>query len=115
VEYTNPKCVQASMGSFLRVAVHYGDLSEILSQKPENTLIYGTFMEGEDIYQTNLEQKSCIVIGNEAHGISKSVEKLITKKIHIPSFSVEKNHAESLNASIATAIFCSEIKRRINY
>jgi TrmH family RNA methyltransferase len=112
VEYTNPKCVQASMGSFLRVSIHYGDLPRILSQKPENMPIYGTFMEGENIYQTELEQKSCIVIGSEAHGISKSVESLMTKKIHIPSFSVEKNHAESLNASIATAIFCSELKRR---
>jgi TrmH family RNA methyltransferase len=112
VEYTNPKCVQASMGSFLRVAVHYGDLSEILSKKPENMPIYGSFMDGENIYQTELNEKSCIVIGNEAHGISKSLEILITKKIHIPSFSAEKNHAESLNASIATAIFCSELKRR---
>jgi TrmH family RNA methyltransferase len=113
VEYTNPKCIQASMGSFLRVAVHYGNLSEILSQKPENTPIYGAFMDGETIYQTDLEQKSCVVIGNEAHGISKSIESFITKKIHIPSFSTEKNHAESLNASIATAIFCSEIRRRV--
>ena len=112
VEYTNPKCVQASMGSFLRVNVCYGDLSEILSQKPANTPVYGTFMEGENIYRTNLEQKSCIVIGNETHGISKSVESLMTQKIHIPSFSTETKHAESLNASVATAIFCSELKRR---
>jgi len=113
VEYTNPKCIQASMGSFLRVEVHYGDLPEILSQKPENTPIYGTFMDGETIYQAELDSKACIVIGNEAHGISKSVESRITKRVHIPSFSTESKHAESLNASIATAIFCSEIKRRI--
>ena len=112
VEYTNPKCIQASMGSFLRVEVHYGDLSEILSQKPENTPIYGAFMDGENIYQTELNSKACIVIGNETHGISKSVESLITKKIHIPSFSNEIKHAESLNASVATAIFCSELRRR---
>jgi TrmH family RNA methyltransferase len=112
VEYTNPKCVQASMGSFLRVEVHYGDLPKILSQKPKNTPIYGTFMEGENIYQAELDTKACIVIGNEAHGISKSVELLVTKKIHIPSFSNERNHAESLNASIATAILCSEFRRR---
>ena len=112
VEYTNPKCIQASMGSFLRVEVHYGNLPEILSQKPENMPIYGTFMEGENIYHTELDSKACIVVGNEAHGISKSVESLITKKIHIPSFSNEKKHAESLNASIATAILCSEFKRR---
>jgi len=112
VEYTNPKCIQASMGSFLRVEVHYGSLSEILSQKPKNTPIYGAFMDGENIYQTELNSKACIVIGNETHGISKPVESLITKKIHIPSFSTESKHAESLNASIATAIFCSELRRR---
>jgi TrmH family RNA methyltransferase len=112
VEYTNPKCIQASMGSFLRVSVHYGSLARFLSDKKTDTPIYGSFMEGENIYQTELNPKACIVIGNEAHGISKSLEPLITKKIHIPSFSNESNHAESLNASIATAIFCSELKRR---
>ena len=112
VEYTNPKCIQASMGSFLRVSVHYGDLARFLLDKKVDTPIYGSFMDGENIYQTNLNPKACIVIGNEAHGISKPLESLITKKIHIPSFSNEKIHAESLNASIATAIFCSELKRR---
>jgi len=112
VEYTNPKCIQASMGSFLRVEVHYADLPKILSEKPESTPIYGAFMEGENIYQTELNPKSCIVIGNETHGISKPVEALLTKKIHIPSFSTEQTHAESLNASVATAIFCSELRRR---
>ena len=112
VEYTNPKCIQASMGSFLRVSVHYQDLVQCLSNKTSDTPVYGTFMEGENIYQTELNSKACIVIGNEAHGISKPLEPLITKRIHIPSFSKEPNHAESLNISIATAILCSELKRR---
>ncbi|MCL2682118.1 MAG: RNA methyltransferase [Bacteroidales bacterium] len=112
VEYTNPKCIQASMGSFLRVSVHYGDLARFLLDKKTDIPIYGTFMEGENIYQTELNPKACIIIGNEAHGISKSLESLITKKIHIPSFSNEPKHAESLNVSIATAILCSELKRR---
>jgi TrmH family RNA methyltransferase len=112
VEYTNPKCIQASMGSFLRVSMHYGSLAQFLTDKKSNTPIYGTYMGGENIYQTELNPKACIVIGNETHGISKSLEPLITKKIHIPTFSNEPNHAESLNASIATAIFCSELKRR---
>ncbi len=112
VEYTNPKCIQASMGSFLRISIHYGSLARFLHDKKINTPVYGTFMEGENIYQTELNPKSCVVIGNEAHGISKTLEPLITKKIHIPSFSTETNHAESLNASIATAIICSELKRR---
>ncbi|MDR2907830.1 MAG: RNA methyltransferase [Bacteroidales bacterium] len=112
VEFTNPKCIQASMGSFLRVSIRYGELTDILSQKPERMPVYGTFMEGENIYQTDLELKSCIVIGNEAHGISPLLESFITKKVHIPSFSTDAKHAESLNASVATAIFCSELKRR---
>jgi TrmH family RNA methyltransferase len=74
--------------------------------------IYGAFMEGENIYQTELNPKACIVIGNEAHGISKSLESLITKKIHIPSFSNNQNRAESLNVATATAVICSEFKRR---
>jgi TrmH family RNA methyltransferase len=114
VDVYNPKVVQATMGSIARVDVFYTNLNSFISKTPKNINIYGTLLEGENIYLNDLSQNGIIVIGNEAKGISKDILPLITNKIHIPSFAINKNNkAESLNASIATAIICSEFRRRI--
>ncbi len=109
VDIYNPKVVQATMGSIARVNVIYTDLASYLSQS--NLSIYGTFMEGSNIYELNLPQKGIIVMGNEANGISSSIEKLITQKISIPRFGTIQV-TESLNVATATAIILSEFKRR---
>jgi len=109
VDIYNPKVVQATMGSIARVNVIYTDLTSYLSQS--NSSIYGTFMEGSNIYELNLPQKGIIVMGNEANGISSSIEKLITQKISIPRFGTIQA-TESLNVATATAIILSEFKRR---
>jgi RNA methyltransferase, TrmH family len=117
VDLYNPKVVQATMGSIARVPVYYTNLESFLSGLKETVKIYGSFLEGENIYTMELPEKGVIVIGNESNGISGNVAKFITGKIHIPSFSDGRGsgtHAESLNASVATAILCSEFKRRIN-
>ena len=109
VDIYNPKVVQATMGSIARVNVIYTDLTSYLSQS--NLSIYGTFMEGSTIYELNLPKKGIIVMGNEANGISSSIEKLITQKISIPRFGTIQA-TESLNVATATAIILSEFKRR---
>jgi len=115
VDWFNPKVVQATMGAICRIQLHEIDVPQFL----QNTLqkyslpIYGTFLEGENIYTSNLLNKGFIVMGNEGHGISKEVEVLVTNKLLIPSFSSDQPTSESLNVSIATAIICSEFKRRI--
>lgn len=109
VDIYNPKVVQATMGSIARVEVIYTDLASYLSQS--NLPIYGTFMEGSTIYEVNLPKKGIIVMGNEANGISRSIEKLITQKISIPRFGTIQA-TESLNVATATAIILSEFKRR---
>ena len=109
VDIYNPKVVQATMGSIARVNVIYTDLTSYLSQS--NSSIYGTFMEGSTIYELNLPKKGIIVMGNEANGISRSIEKLITQKISIPRFGTIQA-TESLNVATATAIILSEFKRR---
>lgn len=108
VDCYNPKVVQASMGSLARVAVNYLDLDEYLAS--ESRIIYGTFLNGENIYDSKPEKNSVIVLGNEANGISDSIKALVQKKITIPQFG-EQQQTESLNVATATAIFLSEFRR----
>ncbi|MGB3947087.1 MAG: RNA methyltransferase [Bacteroidia bacterium] len=116
----NSKVVQSTMGSIARIHVHYIDLDSFFKTiKNKNwgtqTPIYGALLEGENIYNSKLSQSGFIVIGNESKGISDKIVAHITNKIKIPSFShftPSKGEAESLNAAIATAIICSEFRRR---
>ena len=109
VDCFNPKVVQASMGSLTRVHMHYMDLSEWLNttQLPK----IGTFLSGENIYQTQLPKSGVIILGNEARGISEKIEGLIDHKVTIPQFGQQLN-TESLNVATATAIVLSEFVRR---
>jgi TrmH family RNA methyltransferase len=111
VDVFNPKVVQATMGSLARVGVHYIDLPEFLTSV-NNLNIYGAFLNGSPVDKVEKTGKGIIVVGSEAHGISREVEKLITHRITIPSFGQKEKGAESLNASIATAILCYEFRRR---
>ncbi len=111
----SPKVIQSCMGAISMVNVIYCNLPEILKEyRTKNNLpIYGAFLEGEDIYNSKLNSKGIVVMGNEGNGISPEIEKLITQKIHIPSFATNRTAVESLNVAMATAIACSEFKRRI--
>ena len=108
VDIYNPKVVQATMGSISRVNVVYGNLETFLSQT--KLPIFGTFMDGKNIYQEELSKEGIIIMGNEANGISTSVEKLVSERIAIPRFG-NLQVTESLNVATATAIILSEFKR----
>ena len=108
VDCYNPKVVQASMGSLGRVAINYVDLKHYLSA--ESRKIYGTFLNGDNIYKTHCEADSVIILGNEANGISDEIKELVEKQITIPQFG-EQRRTESLNVATATAIFLSEFSR----
>jgi len=108
VDCFNPKVVQASMGSLTRVQINYVDLSAYLSE--EKREIYGTFLDGENIYSSEHEMNSVLVLGNEANGISERIEALVQRKLTIPQFGDQKQ-TESLNVATATAIFLSEFRR----
>ena len=108
VDVYNPKVVQATMGSISRVAVSYTDLEKYL--KRANTPIFGTFMDGKNVYKETLPQEGILILGNEANGISEKLEKLATNRIAIPRFGNLKQ-TESLNVATAAAIFLSEFKR----
>ena len=107
----NPKVVQATMGAILRVKVHYTSLVEWLKNQ-HNTKIYGTFLEGENIYSAELDKSGVIVMGNEGQGISAEVAATVSHKLLIPPYPADRCGSESLNVAVATAVICSEFRRR---
>jgi TrmH family RNA methyltransferase len=108
VDVYNPKVVQATMGSISRVNVSYINLEDFISTT--SLPVFGTFMNGENIYSTTLPQEGIIVMGNEANGISKEVENSIQNRLTIPRFGTLQK-TESLNVATATAIILSEFRR----
>ena len=132
VELYNPKVVQATMGAIFRVRVHYCDLKSEVERvafrdasifsasgtkcqsatERQTMIVYGTFLEGDNIYETPLTKGGIIVMGSEANGISPAVAATITQKLHIPSFPKDAHTSESLNVAVATAITCAEFRRR---
>ena len=107
----NPKVVQATMGSLAHVHIIYCDLLQLFDALPPSYPVYGTLLDGDDIYQQPLSQEGIIVLGNEGNGISEAVRQRVTRRLLIPNFH-QGESAESLNVAIATAITCSEFRRR---
>ena len=112
VDAWNPKVVQATMGSIARVHIIYVDPQQLFDCLPDDFPVYGTFLEGDNIYTQQLTQHGIIVMGNEGNGISDAVRHRVTRKLLIPDFH-KGDTADSLNEAIATAITCSEFRRRL--
>ena len=108
----NPKTVQATMGAMARVQVHEVDLPQMLSSLPDDIPVYGTFLDGENLYGKSLENRGIIVMGNEGKGVSADVEAHVTERLYIPNYPAGRETSESLNVAIATAIVCAEFRRR---
>ena len=109
----NPKVVQATMGAIARVRIHYTPLPEWLDRAAEQGVpVYGTFLDGESIYGAALSARGVIVMGNEGQGISPAVAERVTKRLFIPPFPPGLPRGESLNVAVATAVVCSEFRRR---
>lgn len=110
----NPKTVQATMGSLARVnVVSVDSLAQWLKALPHDLPVYGTLLDGNDIYSQDLHCRSVIVMGSEGHGISNEVRKLLTAKLKINPYPAGATTAESLNVAIATAITVSEFRRQV--
>jgi TrmH family RNA methyltransferase len=102
----NSKVIQSSMGSFTRVGLFYTNLEGYLRES--KSFVFGAFLDGENVHSVEFGEGGIIVIGNESNGISKAVEKFVTRRITIPKY----GYAESLNAAIATAVICDNVRRR---
>jgi TrmH family RNA methyltransferase len=108
VDLYNPKVVQATMGSISRVNVGYVNLKSFLQNS--SLPIFGTFMDGSNVYMEILPKEAIIIMGNEANGISPEVENTIKNRLTIPRFG-DLQLTESLNVASATAIILSEFRR----
>lgn len=97
VDAYNPKTIQATMGGIARV---------------KDIPVYGTFLDGENMYTQPLSAHGLIVMGNEGNGIGNEVKQLINRKLYIPNYPSTRETSESLNVAIATAVVCAEFRRQ---
>jgi TrmH family RNA methyltransferase len=111
VDAFNPKTVQATMGALSRVELHYVNLPEFLSEM-KDIPVYGTFLDGTDLYTRDLTPNGIIVMGNEGNGISPEITQLVSDRLLIPNYPKDTATSESLNVAVATAIVCGEFRRR---
>ncbi len=108
----NPKVVQATMGSIARVKVTYGDLCALTDALPHSFPVYGTLLDGDNIYNSPLQKYGLIVMGNEGKGISPALAAKVNRRLLIPNYPPGRETADSLNVAIATAITCAEFRRQ---
>lgn len=111
----NPKVLQSTMGAIMRVRIYYTKLNPLLQKLthlPEFG-IYGTFADADSVYDAELQQKGAVIIGNESKGIRKELYPHIAHKITVPSYHSKNDTIDSLNVAAATAIICSEFRRRM--
>ena len=110
----NPKVVQATMGALARVRLHYTPLPALLDElRVRGVPLYGTFLDGEDLYEKPLAPHGLIIMGNEGNGISPEVAAYVNERLLIPNFPAGEPTSESLNVATATAIICAEFRRRM--
>ena len=111
VDLYNPKVIQSSMGSIFRVRVVTADLADLARRFHEAGMrVYGTFLDGNDLYREALQPEGLVVMGNEAAGIRPEAAAEVDARLWIPSFG--RSGAESLNVAAATAVTLSEFRRR---
>jgi len=112
VDVFNPKAVQATMGALSHVKVHYTDLAGFLSQ--QKATVFGTYLNGENLYAKDLGNTGFIIMGSEGSGIRPEITPYVNEKLYIPNYPANSETTESLNVAIATAIICSEFRRRLS-
>lgn len=111
VDIYNPKVIQSSMGSIFRVRFVYSDIPQLCARfKEKGMKVYGTFLDGENIYNKGIAPEGLVVMGNEANGISPQTAAQVNSRLYIPSYG--NSGAESLNVAVATAVTLAEFRRR---
>lgn len=108
----NPKAVQATMGGMARVKLHYTPLPLLVSELDKDVPVYGTFLDGQNLYTQPLDNRGLLVMGNEGKGISPELKTLINRRLYIPNYPAGQDTTESLNVAVATAIACAEFRRQ---
>lgn len=113
VDCFNPKVIQATMGAISRVRVSYGDLPAMLAEAARaGAPVYGTFLDGDNIYASPLSTTGIVVMGNEGRGISPEAGAMVNRRLLIPPYPEGRPTSESLNVATATAIVLSQFRSR---
>lgn len=112
VDVYNPKTIQATMGALARVKLHYCDLPSFIASL-KDIPVYGTFLDGDNMYEKKLTSHGLIVMGNEGNGVSAEVANLVNERLYIPNYPPQRETSESLNVAMATGIICAEFRRRM--
>lgn len=99
------KVINASMGSFSRVPVYTMALGPALSAA--HVPILGCALEGQSVHTLAPQKNAILVIGSEGRGLSAEVRERVSQFITIPKYGA----AESLNAGVAAAIICDNLRR----
>lgn len=112
VELYNPKTVQATMGAIFRRKVIYCDLPEVARKFTAAGMpVFGTFLDGNDIYGESLSKEGLIVMGSESNGIGPEMAQLVSRRLFIPPYPRGAAGSESLNVAIAAAVTCALFRR----
>ena len=112
VELFNPKTVQATMGAVFRRRVIYCDLPAVAEKFAAAGMpVYGTFLDGDDIYRQQLERHGLIVMGSESNGIGPEMASRVSHRLFIPPYPRDASGSESLNVAIATAVTCALFRK----
>lgn len=112
VDVYNFKTIQATMGALCNVNIHYINLKDFCAIAAfYNWPLYGTFLDGEVIYNAKLTDFGVIIMGNEGNGISSDIADLVSNRLYIPDYPLGKSYSESLNVAVATSIVCNEFRR----
>ncbi|MCL2097434.1 MAG: RNA methyltransferase [Bacteroidales bacterium] len=109
----NSKVVQATMGAIFRVKVYYTSLVDFCNRIAPKMPIYGTALDGSNIYEKRLITPSVLVMGSEGSGISAEVAAYLSDNLYVPSYPPENKGSESLNVAVSAAIVCAEFRRKI--
>jgi TrmH family RNA methyltransferase len=102
------------MGALARVKVFYFPLTEWLAEQ-RSLPVYGTFLDGKNLYEHQLSLTGLIIMGNEGNGIRPELEPLINHRLSIPNYPQGTSSSESLNVAVATAVVCAEFRRQQVY
>ena len=111
VDVYSHKVIQATMGAISRVKVIYCDLKDFLGNYRDMP-VYGTYLDGTDIYKEQLSSKGLIIFGNEGKGISDGLSEFVSHRLLIPSYPPGTVTSESLNVGVASAVTIAEFRRR---
>ena len=108
-----PKVVQASMGALFHVRVHSLDIASFLVEARDRGLpIYGAVLQGDSIYEVNLERRGVVLFGNESSGLSEQLLQFVSHRLVVPAWRESGPGRDSLNVAMAAAVVCSEFRRR---